>query len=75
MQDRAQYSIQALKLLGGISRNTIYHLLRTGQLTSVSSQRRRAVASSCKVFHRSRACNTRLCTYSRYAMIARRLSV
>jgi len=36
MQDRALYSIQEPKeLLGGISRNTIYHLLRTGQLASV----------------------------------------
>ena len=36
MQDRALYSIQeSRKLLGGISRNTIYHLLRTGQLASV----------------------------------------
>jgi len=32
MQDRALYSIQeSRKLLGGMSRNTIYHLLRTGQ--------------------------------------------
>ena len=36
MQDRALYSIQeARKLLGGISRNTIYRLLRTGELASV----------------------------------------
>ena len=36
MQDRALYSIQeARKLLGGISRNTIYGLLRTGELASV----------------------------------------
>ena len=35
MQDRALYSIQARKLLGGVSRNTIYHLLRTVQLASV----------------------------------------
>jgi hypothetical protein len=35
MQVRALYSIQARKLLGGISRNTIYHLLRTEQLDSV----------------------------------------
>jgi hypothetical protein len=36
MQDRALYSIQeARRLLGGISRNTIYQLLRTGQLASV----------------------------------------
>lgn len=36
MQDPALYSIQeARKLLGGISRNTIYRLLRTGELASV----------------------------------------
>src|SRR5580700_4508080 len=36
MQDRALSSIQeARKLLGGISRNTIYRLLRTGELASV----------------------------------------
>ena len=36
MQDRALYSIQeARKLLGGISRNTIYRLLRTGELASI----------------------------------------
>jgi excisionase family DNA binding protein len=36
MQDRALYSIQeARKLPGGISRNTIYRLLRTGELASL----------------------------------------
>jgi excisionase family DNA binding protein len=36
MQDRALYSIQeARTLLGGISRNTIYRLLRSGELASV----------------------------------------
>jgi excisionase family DNA binding protein len=36
MQDRSLYSIQeARKLLGGISRNTIYQLLRSGELASV----------------------------------------
>jgi excisionase family DNA binding protein len=36
MQEPTLYSIQqARKLLGGISRNTIYQLLRTGQLASV----------------------------------------
>jgi excisionase family DNA binding protein len=36
MQDRALYSIQeARRLLGGISRNTIYRLLRSGELASV----------------------------------------
>jgi excisionase family DNA binding protein len=46
MQDRALYSIQeARKLLGGISRNTIYHLLRTGQLASVPIGSRRFISS------------------------------
>jgi Helix-turn-helix domain len=45
MQDRALYSIQeARKLLGGISRNTIYRLLRTGQLASVVIGCRRFVS-------------------------------
>jgi Helix-turn-helix domain len=36
MQDHAVYSIQEARgLLGGISRNTIYRLLRTGELASV----------------------------------------
>ncbi len=36
MVERALYSIQdARKLLGGISRNTIYQLLRDGKLASV----------------------------------------
>ena len=36
MQDRALYSIQeARKLLGGISRNTIYRLLGSGEFASV----------------------------------------
>jgi hypothetical protein len=35
MQDHALYPIQeARKLLGGISRDTIYHLLRMGRLAS-----------------------------------------
>ena len=46
MQDRALYSIQeARKLLGGISRNTIYHLLRTGQLASVPIGSRRFISA------------------------------
>jgi helix-turn-helix protein len=46
MQDRALYSIQeARKLLGGISRNTIYHLLRTGELASVVIGCRRFIPS------------------------------
>jgi excisionase family DNA binding protein len=47
MQDRALYSIQeARKLLGGISRNTIYHLLRTGQLASVPIGSRRFISAN-----------------------------
>jgi excisionase family DNA binding protein len=46
MQDRALYSIQeARNLLGGISRNTIYHLLRTGQLASVPIGSRRFISA------------------------------
>jgi len=46
MQDRALYSIQeARKLLGGISRNTIYRLLRTGQLASVVIGCRRFISA------------------------------
>jgi hypothetical protein len=47
MQDRALYSIQkARKLLGGISRNTIYGLLRTGELASVVIGCRRFISSA-----------------------------
>jgi hypothetical protein len=47
MQDRALYSIQeARKLLGGISRNTIYGLLRTGQLASVVIGCRRFISAA-----------------------------
>lgn len=46
MKDRALYSIQeARRLLGGISRNTIYHLLRTGQLASVPIGSRRFISA------------------------------
>ncbi len=45
MQHRALYSIQeARKLLGGISRNTIYQLLRNGELASVVIGCRRFVS-------------------------------
>ncbi len=45
MQERALYSIQeARKLLGCISRNTIYGLLRTGQLASVVIGCRRLIS-------------------------------
>ena len=45
MVERSLYSIQeARKLLGGISRNTIYHLLRSGQLASVVIGCRRFVS-------------------------------
>ena len=47
MQDRALYSIQeARKLLGGISRNTIYNLLRTGELASVVIGCRRFISGA-----------------------------
>jgi excisionase family DNA binding protein len=47
MQDRVLHSIQeARKLLGGISRNTIYGLLRTGELPSVLIGCRRFIASA-----------------------------
>lgn len=46
MKERALYSIEeARKLLGGISRNTIYGLLRTGALPSVVLGCRRFVSS------------------------------
>lgn len=46
MQDRALYSIQdARKLLGGISRNTIYQLLRSRRLASVIIGCRRFVSA------------------------------
>jgi excisionase family DNA binding protein len=47
MQDRALYSIQeARKLLGGISRNTIYQLLRSGELASVVIGCRRLISAA-----------------------------
>jgi hypothetical protein len=47
MQDRALYSIQeARKLLGGISRNTIYRLLRSDDLASVVIGCRRFISSA-----------------------------
>lgn len=46
MQDRALYSIhEARRLLGGISRNTIYRLLRSGELASVVIGCRRFIAA------------------------------
>ena len=46
MQDRRLYSIQeSRKLLGGISRNMIYELLRTGRLASVVIGTRRLVSA------------------------------
>lgn len=45
MVERSLYSIQeARKLLGGISRNTIYQLLRNGELASVIIGCRRFVS-------------------------------
>ena len=47
MQDCALYSIQeARELLGGISRNTIYRLLRTGELASVVIGCRRCIPAA-----------------------------
>jgi hypothetical protein len=47
MQDRALYSIQeARKLLGGISRNSIYAMLRTGELASVVIGCRRFISDA-----------------------------
>jgi excisionase family DNA binding protein len=47
MQEPALYSIQeARKLLGGISRNTIYRLLRTGELASVVIGCRRFISAA-----------------------------
>ena len=47
MQDRALYSIhEARKLLGGISRNSIYAMLRTGELASVVIGCRRFISDS-----------------------------
>ena len=42
---RSLYSIEeAMQLLGGISRNTIYNLLRSGALPSVEFGRRRLIS-------------------------------
>jgi hypothetical protein len=46
MQDRTLYSIQGSRgLLGGISRNMIYQLLRTGRLASVVIGSRRFISA------------------------------
>jgi len=46
MQDRTLYSIQeSRRLLGGISRNMIYQLLRTGRLASVVIGSRRLISA------------------------------
>jgi hypothetical protein len=45
--DRALYSIeQARALLGGIARNTLYDLMRSGALASVPIGRRRFISAS-----------------------------
>jgi excisionase family DNA binding protein len=47
MDKRELYSIEeARKLLGGIARNTIYELLRNGDLSSVEIGRRRFVSAT-----------------------------
>src|ERR1700694_5378409 len=59
MQDRALYSIQeARKLLGGISRNTIYRLLRSGELASVVIGCRRFISPAAIAELAARATNT-----------------
>jgi|HubBroStandDraft_2_1064218.scaffolds.fasta_scaffold302112_2 hypothetical protein len=46
MQDRTLYSIhESRRLLGGISRNMIYQLLRTGRLASVVIGSRRFISA------------------------------
>lgn len=50
MKDRDLYSIdEAREQLGGISRNTIYNLLRTGELASVPIGRRRFISAAALV--------------------------
>jgi excisionase family DNA binding protein len=45
--DRELYSIeQARALLGGIARNTIYQLIRSGELASVPIGRRRFISAA-----------------------------
>lgn len=47
MQDRALYSIhEARRLLGGISRNSIYAMLRSGELASVVIGCRRFISDA-----------------------------
>lgn len=47
MKDRDLYSIEeAREQLGGISRNTIYDLLRNGELASVQIGRRRFISAA-----------------------------
>ena len=59
MQDRVLHSIQeARKLLGGISRNTIYKLLRTGELASVLIGCRRFISSAAIAEYVARATTT-----------------
>ena len=44
MTDKDLYTVQqAMELLGGISRNTIYNLMRDGRLASVPIGRRRFI--------------------------------
>ena len=46
MRDRELYSIEeARELLGGIARNTIYELMRNGDLASVQVGRRRFISA------------------------------
>lgn len=61
MLDRALYSIEeSRKLLGGISRNTIYQLLHGGQLASVVIGSRRFISAQAiaDLIERSTTTNT-----------------
>jgi len=47
VRDRELYSVEeARELLGGIARNTIYDLMRNGDLASVQVGRRRFISSA-----------------------------
>jgi hypothetical protein len=59
MQDRVLHSIQeARRLLGGISRNTIYKLFGTGELASVLVGCRRFISSAAIAAYVARSTTT-----------------
>jgi hypothetical protein len=63
MQDRTLYSIQeSRRLLGGISRNMIYQLLRTGRLASVVIGSRRFISAEAIADLIERSTTTLACT-------------